>query len=241
MLLFQRSLLRAGALLGAFLLLTLSSSAQITFTFNVTANGSGLAYTSGHTYTFTYTLNNYFPTTPAGSALTNVGYTWSEETPANPILFSNFSGDSLIGTFSRPSDPSHGLSVNDNSQGGAANRLSIYVVDDSFDSGLTLNGTGEKLYMVKMEGTFTGLEFDATQDGLPPDPYAFFSGFLGTYSAASTSDAFVLDENYNDVYFTINSLTIAQAAVPEPSTYAAIFGLLALGFAGWRKRRKATA
>jgi len=41
----------------------------------------------------------------------------------------------------------------------------------------------------------------------------------------------------NDAKFTA---TFATAAIPEPSTYAALFGLGALGFAAWRRSRRAT-
>jgi len=34
----------------------------------------------------------------------------------------------------------------------------------------------------------------------------------------------------------IDSVTISVVPIPEPSTYAIIFGALALGFAGWRRR-----
>ncbi|MCD8482534.1 MAG: PEP-CTERM sorting domain-containing protein [Verrucomicrobia bacterium] len=32
-------------------------------------------------------------------------------------------------------------------------------------------------------------------------------------------------------------LTTLLYTIPEPSTYAALFGLLALGFVAWRRRR----
>jgi hypothetical protein len=38
-------------------------------------------------------------------------------------------------------------------------------------------------------------------------------------------------------YPTIDSITITLTAIPEPSTYAALFGALALGFVAWRRRQ----
>ena len=40
-------------------------------------------------------------------------------------------------------------------------------------------------------------------------------------------------------YFGIDNVTLSVSAVPEPSTYAVIFGAGALGFAAWRRRRVA--
>jgi hypothetical protein len=40
---------------------------------------------------------------------------------------------------------------------------------------------------------------------------------------------------------TFDNLTFQAAAIPEPSTYAALFGATVLGFAAWRRRRAATA
>lgn len=37
-------------------------------------------------------------------------------------------------------------------------------------------------------------------------------------------------------YFSFDNVTLTAAAVPEPSTYAMLAGVLALGFAAWRRR-----
>ncbi|MCC5841813.1 MAG: PEP-CTERM sorting domain-containing protein [Opitutales bacterium] len=40
-------------------------------------------------------------------------------------------------------------------------------------------------------------------------------------------------------FFHLNDLNIELVPIPEPSTYAALFGLLAIGFVAWRRRRRA--
>lgn len=53
-----------------------------------------------------------------------------------------------------------------------------------------------------------------------------YAVYLGTYSSAGSS------AYYDNVSYT-------TTAVPEPSTYAALAGVIALGFVGWRRRRSA--
>jgi hypothetical protein len=46
--------------------------------------------------------------------------------------------------------------------------------------------------------------------------------------------------NYDDFRLYDGVLSASElAAIPEPSTYAALFGLLAIGFVAWRRRRRA--
>jgi hypothetical protein len=40
-------------------------------------------------------------------------------------------------------------------------------------------------------------------------------------------------------FFHLNDLNVELVPIPEPSTYAALFGLLAIGFVAWRRRRRA--
>jgi hypothetical protein len=55
----------------------------------------------------------------------------------------------------------------------------------------------------------------------------YFSGFIDNVELSTFTDT-----------FSTSMLSHAgTSAVPEPSTYAAIFGALALGFVAWRKRR----
>lgn len=48
------------------------------------------------------------------------------------------------------------------------------------------------------------------------------------------------DSSYNGAdYMSFDNVKLSYvSAVPEPSAYAAIIGCIALGFAGWRRRRR---
>lgn len=65
---------------------------------------------------------------------------------------------------------------------------------------------------------------------------------ISLFGQASTSgSAYTLSSGttYLDDFSTTDSVTSMTAPVPEPSTYAALFGVAALGFAAWRRRRQA--
>lgn len=231
---------RTGLLIGLFSLLPIAASAQILFSFQLTATNGALGYTSGNTYTFNFTLNDYTPATPAGLALTNNLYSWSEESTSDPILFSSFGGDSLAGTYTRPSDPANQIQVLDSSQGTANRLLFASFVESGSSNGLTVNGSGNAFNSIQIRATFTGLTFEVEQDTLP-NPIDYFSAYMGeTYLVDFSIDASVTDAALTaQANFNIVSLTITDASViPEPSAYAAIFGLLTLGLAVCRRQRR---
>lgn len=66
---------------------------------------------------------------------------------------------------------------------------------------------------------------------------------LNTHTVATTSDLtldslwFGVNNRNSDLELSIDNLVVT--AVPEPSTYAAILGLLALGVVAYRRRRSA--
>ncbi len=75
---------------------------------------------------------------------------------------------------------------------------------------------------------------DAFDFNNPGSPYATL---IGTDFIGPTTEILgvVLDGNQPNVNYSFLNV----AAVPEPSTYAVLFGLGALGFAAWRRRRAA--
>lgn len=223
----------AALFFGAFVSLLSPVVAQTTFTINATATSTALGYTSGQSATFTYVLHNYSPTTPAGTATNGVSYVWQEETLTQPELFTGVSGTGLTGTWTRP-----------NASGGAPassleafsdNSLKLVAGRDTGTTGLTVNG--QPLLTVSMYATFTGLTFSPIT-GTLPDPTSYFSSKYGTYTASSSWNAKVWDTTNASASFQINSITIGSA-IPEPSTYAAVAGFLALGLALWRRRANA--
>lgn len=100
--------------------------------------------------------------------------------------------------------------------------------------GLTFNGN--IVSDIYVGANFNGLNFDFPSQSLPVAT-TYFSAYLGTYTLNATYGHYFTIQNVGQIDFTPTSLTIS--AVPEPSTYAAIFGALALGLVVWKRRRAA--
>ncbi len=93
----------------------------------------------------------------------------------------------------------------------------------NFNSSLT-NGSTIDLFAIKgvQSGNFTAVSF------------------IGTYIASMTNTAGVWSTSVNGQSFTFTQSTgdlVVTSAVPEPSTYAALAGIIALGHAYYRRRR----
>lgn len=70
--------------------------------------------------------------------------------------------------------------------------------------------------------------------------YASFNAGNITYFEALAGADTVVSQFHGDVGF--GTLTVsAVSAIPEPSTYAALFGAAALGLAAWRRRQRGMA
>jgi len=125
----------------------------------------------------------------------------------------------------------------------------------TFTNGLTLNdgsvldlqlGTTSDLIRVS-GGTLTGAGSGTITVNLS-DSGGFISGtytLIDATGATLTSiggTAFVLGTSisgYDYTFSEVNSLIqLTATAIPEPATYAALFGAFALGVAAWRKRRR---
>lgn len=73
------------------------------------------------------------------------------------------------------------------------------------------------------------------------DVYTAFSDTGRAIDAAGKSTSTQIDWNLVDYNSGSNVLSYTVAAIPEPSTYAAIIGSLALGFVAWRRRKQSHA
>lgn len=106
---------------------------------------------------------------------------------------------------------------NDDDTYGGNNVEYSYSFSDNFTAGATLSGP----YSV----TYTGTNL------FNPENISSFALYWGTYNDGATLQG---------IAGSTAGSTSTGSAVPEPSTYAAIFGLAALGFAAYRRRRNAT-
>lgn len=81
------------------------------------------------------------------------------------------------------------------------------------------------------------ISFDTSGAGFSyASSYRIFSGFAST-SFGSVSLSGYDTSGYTGAISDAGMLTFSATAIPEPSTYAALVGALALGFAEWRRRR----
>ena len=212
----------------AIILVAGIASGDIQIAVTGTANSTDLGYTSGQSYTFTWTINDGY----SGCSDDSFGETWNSwhiETTSDPILFSSFSGDGLVGTYSRasgtPGAPWEDTKVD---KGDTETFLGLVIDNDDAPNsnlGLTVNGTDLQCitaYSLDFIDSFTFPESFV-------NPASYFSSYAGTYDA---EDGWItiFDTNYAGVNITTTSVTIT----PEPATMS----LLALGGVALLKRRR---
>ena len=211
------------------------------FTVEATAQTSDLGYVQGVTYEFTLTMNDNFSNANAYGATADARNNWwREELTDNDQLFLDVSSPSLTGSYQRPTatpgDPSSEIKTDEN-----YDSLTLTINSNSkTPSGLTTpNGTPIHMFYAQ------GMESDdwtLTADSTVYEVGDYFSSFNGTYSIGY--GIFFMNspaDGYVQFSVTGNNVTVSHvSAVPEPSTYAAILGGLAISTAGIRRRRRSS-
>lgn len=220
----------------ALLATALPALAQITFTVTATAEdtagNAAQNYTAGHAYTFVYTLtpdyplnHNYFPGKNNG---------WFEQDiTTEPALFTAVGGTGVGGIFVDPVGPTGSPFSFVRTQGSSF--LGLFAGADVGNIGLTTL-SGSTLTHVIASMNLGGLNFATPVAYINPTDY--FSGYLGDHEVWGGSVG-LYGDGFDGATFQVTGLSISNgAAIPEPSTYAALLGLGALGLAVWRRRRR---
>jgi hypothetical protein len=223
-------------------------SAQITFTVTATAqnnlNTAVHNYTVGQAYTFVYTLtpdypqnHNYFP---------GENNDWFEQDiTAEPALFTAVGGTGLGGTYIDPIATAGSPFSFVRAYNG--NLLQLFAGADAGDIGVTtLAGTTLTHAIASMNLA----NIDFARPANYTNPATYFAAYVGDYNAWGGTVS-LYGGGFDGATFQITSVSISDGlsfsngsnnttAIPEPATYAALFGLGALSFAAWRQKRKLT-
>ena len=108
--------------------------------------------------------------------------------------------------------------------GGTFNTIDFEFIEDAAEAVLSFNGGNS--YDI-----FAGSATETT--GGSTDFHTITETFVaGQEITLSVSGSAAAGEN-----FSLQAFTITPSAIPEPSTYALMFGVLALGFVIWRQRK----
>lgn len=222
--------------LGVIALLGLGHSAlaQTVFTVTATASATTDNYVSGSSYTFVYTLGS--GSTFSG-AYTSSRTSFQDESTANDQLWTSVGGTGLLGTYVRPV-------VNSNDPWGIA---AAELPPNYTDRGLYLVAGTEQIASPSIGVTTLAgaaiyyIEVSIDDAALPSwtmapsgtAPSTYFAGYAGTYTGfAGGLDTVTIRDTSDNLAGSFDVTSVAISAVPEPSTYAAMLGLAALGFAG---------
>lgn len=233
------SLFRSLAVLALGMLPVAVAQAQQVVTFSIAARTPGYGgggYTSNTDYSFQFVLS------PEGTFTSNVNSTfnassnvWREADGNVPALYTSVTGP-LSGTFIGTKAGSRStLSTYSNGQFG------LEVIPTA--SALLTPDSTPISYLNMSVGGLTFLTQPADYSAAFTDPVIYFAERVGTYTPSWGSVSVGWNDGGSAMSFTVTSFEISVSgspiAVPEPSTYAAMAGAAALGFAAWRRRRAA--
>lgn len=215
-------------------------SAQIIFTVTATAeNNLGTAaqgYTVGHAYTFVYTLTAAYPVNHNYFPGENNGW-FEQDITAEPALFTAVGGTGLGGTFIDPVGPAGSPFSFVRAYNG--NLLQLYAGADAGNIAVTtLAGTTLTHAIASMNLAEINFALPASYT----NPATYFAAYVGDYHVWGGTVS-LYGGGFDGATFQVTGVSISNGnttAIPEPSTYAALFGLGALGVVLWRKRQKLT-
>lgn len=209
----------------------LSARAQILFTITARAEVTDLGYTANQSYQFTYTLTPTWTNTP-DSSFTATSNSWYLQNVTDAPLFTAIGGSGVSGTYARSSDPTQSIVTN------SSGRLELA---ESGAGGTNIGLTTPSGAPIGALQAYIDTSIVFSTPGSYANPATAFTSVLGSYTPATdpVNNNLVISAGGFGQFLSITGFTIT--AIPEPSTYGAIFGAAALGFGLWRRRRMKSA
>lgn len=203
-------------------------------TFTGTASSTGHGYVSGETYTVSFVISEEWESGDFNNGVATA-YQWKKSSPEHDSLFSAIGGSGVSGAYL---DDAALIQVNSPSGTG----MTIFqaggeMMFDLSPIGLLTPG-GDSIVALH---TYVTSGISHTLTGAPTDlnDYFAFSGLNGDYAVNGSLTIYIEDLMGPGMPASVNlDLTNANfSAIPEPSTYAAILGVGALGLGFWRRRK----
>lgn len=230
-------------LVALFAFLTAGLSAQVTFTVHTTARYSIYGYTAGQNVTFSFVLSDELPNQAPSSFIAWQNF-WAESDAAQNPLWATVSGTGLTGNFlaASASNGSPSSITMIKSESGPDDLHFLATNPDLVGSmGLSLpDGTPLRSITASFENVT-----DFTYPGVFTNPADYFAAYVGTYTPEAPYSMLVvvpvgtLDGGGTSL-FTVDEVVISMGgpSIPEPTTFALLFGCSALlGAVVIRRRR----
>jgi len=230
----------------SFLLIALVPTVRanpITFTVTATAySGSNYGYIEGQSYTFVYTTGDSFTNSGRNNYFGSADNSWTQYTPSEDTVWSTLGGTALTGSFTYSQTDGAEVSllaisaVSEN-----RNQLTLSAALHVLPGNLGLATADASVQPDQITANIVLLNYGPfNYTSSYTDPRTYFSDHTGEYAFSGDLAGDVdLVLNHSLLFrFIPTHLTISTTtAVPEPSTYAAICGGVALiGATLWRRR-----